>query len=309
MGSNGIMKIPNILYGTAWKKERTAELVKEAVRSGFRGIDTACQPKHYNEAGVGEGWRLAAEEAGLPREAFFLQTKFTPLSGQDPESLPYDLTDSLEDQVRQSVATSLVNLRTTYLDSLILHSPMGTFEETLTVWRVFEEAMAAGHVRGRLGISNCYDLNTLKALWNGATSVKPSILQNRFYAATGFDVDLRAFCKEKGITYQTFWTLTANRNALTSPEVMALAQGRGLTPQQTMFAFVSGTLGLVPLTGTSSSDHMIQDLEVIDRVARESSSCSTASVVSPEDTSTAKRVLLDAEEVQVMSQALGIPMP
>lgn len=46
-------KIPNIFYGTAWKKGKTAELVEKALRAGFRGIDTACQPKHYNEAGVG----------------------------------------------------------------------------------------------------------------------------------------------------------------------------------------------------------------------------------------------------------------
>lgn len=49
------VQMPNIIYGTAWKKERSAELVRLAINKGFRGIDTACQPKHYNEAGVGEG--------------------------------------------------------------------------------------------------------------------------------------------------------------------------------------------------------------------------------------------------------------
>jgi diketogulonate reductase-like aldo/keto reductase len=44
---------PPIFYGTAWKKDKTADLVDLAIRSGFRAIDTACQPKHYNEAGVG----------------------------------------------------------------------------------------------------------------------------------------------------------------------------------------------------------------------------------------------------------------
>ncbi|HLD22435.1 MAG TPA: hypothetical protein VJA83_00735, partial [Sulfuricurvum sp.] len=48
------MKIPPLIYGTAWKKEQTVNLVEMAIRSGFRGIDTACQPKHYHEAGVGE---------------------------------------------------------------------------------------------------------------------------------------------------------------------------------------------------------------------------------------------------------------
>ncbi len=44
--------MPPIMYGTAWKKEQTEELVVEAVKQGFRGIDTACQPKHYYEPGM-----------------------------------------------------------------------------------------------------------------------------------------------------------------------------------------------------------------------------------------------------------------
>ena len=46
------LKIPTIIYGTAWKKEMTADLVYKAIKHGFRAIDTACQPKHYNEHGV-----------------------------------------------------------------------------------------------------------------------------------------------------------------------------------------------------------------------------------------------------------------
>jgi diketogulonate reductase-like aldo/keto reductase len=76
--------IPALLYGTAWKKERTAELVAEAVHWGFRGIDTACQPKHYHEPGVGEGLRRAYAEGIVTRQDMFLQTKFTSFDGQDP---------------------------------------------------------------------------------------------------------------------------------------------------------------------------------------------------------------------------------
>ena len=49
------VRMPWIIYGTAWKKDSTAALVEQAISLGFRGVDTACQPKHYNEAGVGEG--------------------------------------------------------------------------------------------------------------------------------------------------------------------------------------------------------------------------------------------------------------
>eukprot|EP00984_Skeletonema_dohrnii_P019955 scaffold9647_cov72-Skeletonema_dohrnii-CCMP3373.AAC.1 len=91
-------KLPYIVYGTAWKKDATASLVSKAVESGFRFIDTACQPKHYNEAGVGEGWKEAAAKLGLTRSDFFLQTKFTSLDGQDPNKIPYDELETLEHQ-------------------------------------------------------------------------------------------------------------------------------------------------------------------------------------------------------------------
>lgn len=56
------------------------------MKSGFRAIDTACQPKHYYEPGVGEG----ILKSGIPRDQIFIQTKFTPIDGQDPNKVPYD---------------------------------------------------------------------------------------------------------------------------------------------------------------------------------------------------------------------------
>jgi len=49
------MNIPNMIYGTAWKKEATSNLVYEAIKQGFKGVDTACQPRHYREDLVGLG--------------------------------------------------------------------------------------------------------------------------------------------------------------------------------------------------------------------------------------------------------------
>ena len=50
-----------------------------ALKAGFRGIDTACQPKHYNEKGVGEGVADFLSSTGISRQELFLQTKFTAL--------------------------------------------------------------------------------------------------------------------------------------------------------------------------------------------------------------------------------------
>lgn len=117
------LNVPPLIYGTAWKKERTAELVEKAILCGFCGIDTACQPKHYNEPGVGEALSNLKIQ-GIPRESLFIQTKFTPLSGQDPTRVPYNPSATIKDQVLQSFQTSLKNLGVKYLDALLLHSPL-----------------------------------------------------------------------------------------------------------------------------------------------------------------------------------------
>src|SRR5258706_9743455 len=145
---------PKVLYGTAWKKTDTQRLVELAVRKGFRGIDTACQPKHYEEAAVGAA-ATACVKSGLARGDLYLQTKFTPVSGQDPRQIPYDPRASLAEQVAQSFAASLGNLQTDYLDCLILHSPLPAPQQTLEVWRAFESLVDAGGAP-QLGISNCY---------------------------------------------------------------------------------------------------------------------------------------------------------
>ena len=64
--------IPAFLYGTAWKKERTAELVYQAICSGFRAVDTAAQPKHYREDLVGDGIRRALDEGKVERDELFV---------------------------------------------------------------------------------------------------------------------------------------------------------------------------------------------------------------------------------------------
>ncbi len=252
--------IPPILYGTAWKKERTAELVSLALGCGFRGIDTACQPKHYDEAGVGAGIAACAAD-GIARDQLFVQTKFTPLGGQDPERVPYDPSAPLHEQVRQSFEASLRNLKTDYLDAWLLHSPLGELKQTLAAWRAMEEIASRGAVR-RLGISNCHSVAYLKDL-HRAAEVPPAVLQNRFYAEAGYDREIRAFCGDQGIVYQSFWTLTANPHLLKSDVVRALAAAYDCTAAQVLFRYLTQE-GVVPLTGTTSEQHMREDLAIFE---------------------------------------------
>jgi diketogulonate reductase-like aldo/keto reductase len=258
--SNSKIRVPKIIYGTAWKKADTQRLVNLAIQNGFRGIDTACQPKHYDEAGVGAGIAASLRE-GLTRADLYLQTKFTSLSGQDPKRIPYDPKAPLSHQVAQSVAVSLKNLQTDHLDCVLLHSPMPTMTQNLAVWRALETRVDTGLIR-QLGISNCYRLDDLKGL-NEAVRIKPAVVQNRFYADTNYDRDLRAYCDQHRIIYQSFWTLSANPQLLTHKVITTLASTHKRTAAQILFRYLT-QIGVVPLTGTKSETHMREDLSIFD---------------------------------------------
>lgn len=254
------VEIPRILYGTAWKKERTATLVEQALDLGFRGIDTACQPKHYDEAGVGRG--VAAGIAkGINRSELYLQSKFTALNGQDPQQIPYDAQASLSDQVIQSFQKSLNNLQTTYLDCLVLHAPMSKQSQMQEVWQAMEAIFSQGRAK-QLGISNCYDLKQLERLYETAT-VKPAVLQNRFIAETQYDRKIRDFCQEEHIIYQSFWTLTANPHILSHKTIQTLVNKYRHSAEQLFFRYLS-QIDIIPLSGTTSPTHMREDLAIFD---------------------------------------------
>ncbi|KAH0494429.1 hypothetical protein TgHK011_001048 [Trichoderma gracile] len=258
-------RIPKLVYGTAWKKDQTADLVYLALKTGFRGVDTAAQPKHYDERGVGAGVKRAIGEGLIKREDLFIQTKFTSPGGQN-HITPYDINAPLADKVHQSVQSSLENFtidgQEPYLDSLVLHSPMETMQETVTVWKTLESYTP--HKIRHLGISNT-TLPVLMALVNDMT-VKPAVVQNRFHNKTDYETDLRAFCREHKIVFQSFWTISANRHLLQSSPVREVAQKAGVGAVAAFYSMVLGLEGTTILDGTTSEAHMKDDLEGIEVV-------------------------------------------
>ncbi len=251
-----------LIYGTAWKKERTTELVKLAWQNGFRAFDTACQPKHYREDLVGEAIKQIIT-SGTAREDIYLQTKFTPVNGQDPTTIPYDPQLSLSEQVHASFAVSQKNLHSDYpggyIDGLLLHSPISPLQSTMEAWRALEDICEAGGAK-RIGISNCYDIALFEYLFEQAR-IKPSILQNRFYQESGYDKALRQFCVQNNVQYQSFWTLTANPHILAHSSVISLSKQMNRSPAQILFRYLHQR-SVTPLTGTSSQEHMREDLAI-----------------------------------------------
>src|SRR5688500_14993638 len=99
-------RVPFLLYGTAWKEDATQRLTELALQQGFRGIDTANQRRHYDEAAVGRAISASIASGLVVRDELFLQTKFTFRDGQD-HRLPYGPDAPISVQVKQSFASSL----------------------------------------------------------------------------------------------------------------------------------------------------------------------------------------------------------
>jgi len=250
--------LPDFLYGTAWKEDRTQALTELALRMGFRGIDTANQRRHYFEAGVGRGLAAAYRAAVVTRPELFLQTKFTSRPGQD-HRLPYDPAADLATQVAQSLAGSLEHLGTDHVDSYVLHGPAsghGWTEDDAVVWAAMARERDAGRTR-RLGVSNV-SRRHLEQMAAAGTEM-PAFVQNRCFARLGWDRDVRAFCGDRRIVYQGFSLLTANPEVLRHPLVADIAARGRATPAQVVFRFARA-VGMLPLTGTSDAEHMTQDL-------------------------------------------------
>ena len=254
--------IPFFFYGTAWKEERTAPLTFDALQAGFRAIDTANQRKHYHEEGVGLGIERFLTSGLCRREDLFLQTKFTFASGQDHRK-PYKNEDSIAQQVASSFKSSLEHLKTHYIDSLVLHGPYGYSnigKEDLEAWSAMEHLVKEKKVRF-LGISNV-SLTQLSTLCE-KVRIQPRLVQNRCYAHSGWDKQIRDFCRQKNISYQGFSLLTANSSELASPIVTEIAKKYQKTIPQIVFKFCQ-QIGMVCLTGTSNKEQMLQDLDIND---------------------------------------------
>ena len=261
MAVENINKFPSFIYGTAWKEDATAELVEKAVSTGFSAIDTANQPRHYQEHLVGEAL-LRLVSKGTKREGLFLQSKFTPANGHD-QRIPYDPTENLTTQVKQSFESTLKNLHTDHLDSYLLHGPYtqpGLGDEDWEVWSAIEELYKTGKTRF-IGISNV-NIIQLKLLSEKA-EIKPMVVQNRCFANQGWDSEIRGFCKTNQIGYEGFSLLTANPFVIQSPEVRSIARELGRTPEQVVFCFAMQA-GMIPITGTTNDQHMKEDLQAVD---------------------------------------------
>lgn len=131
--NNGV-KMPLLGYGVyQTPPDETETCVLAAIRNGYRSIDTA--QAYGNEEGVGN----AIVKCGLPREELFITTKIW-------------ISNAGYEKAKASIQESLKNLKTDYIDLLLIHQPFGDYYGS---YRAMEEAYKDGKVRA-IGVSNFY---------------------------------------------------------------------------------------------------------------------------------------------------------
>lgn len=233
--------IPKLGLGTWFiDDDKAAQAVREAVKLGYRLIDTA--QAYGNERGVGEGVRTC----GLPREQLFVASK-----------VAAELKDY--DSAAKSIDETLNKMGLDYLDQIIIHSPQPWtefrvekryFEENRAVWRALEDAQAAGKVKV-IGVSNFLrdDLENLLS----DCRVRPMVNQILLHISNT-DKALVDYCKEQNIQVEAYSPI-AHGEALKNPAIAAMAQKYGVTAAQLCIRYVI-QLGTVALPKTADPAHM-----------------------------------------------------
>lgn len=240
-------RIPKLGLGTWFiDDDKAAQAVREAVKLGYRLIDTA--QAYGNERGVGEGVRTC----GIPREQLFVASKVA------AENKTYE-------SAMASIDETLEKMGLGYLDQMIIHSPQPWaefrvekryFEENKQVWRALEDAQAAGKVKV-IGVSNFLqdDLENILA----DCRVKPMVNQILLHISNT-NRELLTFCEQQGIQIEAYSPI-AHGEALKNPAIIEMAQKYQVSVAQLCIRYVI-QLGTVALPKTANPAHMADNAAV-----------------------------------------------
>jgi diketogulonate reductase-like aldo/keto reductase len=144
-----------------------------------------------------------------------------------------------------------------------MHSTYSSPADTLIVWKALSTYVP--HKIHHLGVANT-PLADVRLLLAPEAGPSPAVVQNRFYDRTAWEVPLRSLCRQHGIVFQTFWTLTGNPALLRSPPVGKLASAAEVGKEVALYALVLGLGNTTILDGTTNETHMKEDLEGVQKV-------------------------------------------
>ena len=215
-------------------------LTELALRTGFRGIDTANQRRHYYEAGVGEAPRRRVPRGRRVARASCSCRRSSPTRTARTTACPTTRDADLATQVAQSFASSLEHLGTESLDSYVLHGPATGLDVDRRRLGGLAGDGAVERDAGRtrlLGVSNVTPRQLEALCGGGARQARPSSRTAATPASAGTARCARS-AASTGIVYQGFSLLTANRAALShAARAPASPRATARTPAQVVFRF------------------------------------------------------------------------
>ncbi len=239
---NNGLRIPKVALGT-WliDDSEVADAVREAVKIGYRHIDTA--QAYGNERGVGEGIRTC----GVPREEIFVTSKVA------AEHKSYD-------SAARSIDETLEKTGFDYIDMMIIHSPQPWrevnqsdnryFEENREVWKALEHSVRMGKVK-TIGVSNFLEEDIDNILQS--YEIKPAVNQILAHISnTPFD--LIDYCKRKNIVVEAYSPI-GHGEILSNQDIAKIAEKYSVSVAQICLKY-DLQLGMVILPKTTKSERM-----------------------------------------------------
>ena len=239
LASRGGAEIPVIGFGTS-SLGSCGEIVAQALKAGYRHIDTAW--KYGTEKGVGEGMRLS----GVPRGDIFLTTK---VSHEYLRAADF----------AKSVDESLANLRTDYVDLLLVHWPTIDNIPLAETMGALAKAKREGKAR-HVGVANFNIALTEEAM--RLCSEPFSVLQAEYHPHLSQEKVL-AFCRKAGLIFMAYCPLGRGR-VFKDPVLAEIAKSRGKSVSQIVLRWMVQQGNIAPIPRSANPHHMAESLQVFD---------------------------------------------
>jgi 2,5-diketo-D-gluconate reductase A len=241
LAMNNGLQIPQLGFGVFLvPPEETKQAVTEALKCGYRLIDTA--QGYQNEEGVG----AAIAESDVPRDELFITTKLT------NSEQGYDTTLTAFDG-------SMEKLGIAVLDLFLIHWPQPMFDQYVDTWRAFEKLLADGRVRS-IGVSN-FEIPHLQRLMS-ETDVVPTVNQIELHPQFPQD-ELREFHAEHGILTESWGPLGQGKGLLEDPNIVEVARRKDRTPAQVVLRW-HVQLGCIVIPKSVNPDRIQENIDLFD---------------------------------------------
>lgn len=212
--------------------------VREALEVGYRSIDTA--QAYYNEAQVGNAIRAS----GIERQKIFLTTKVW-------------ISNAGEERAAKSIDASLKNLKTDYLDLVLIHQPFGDYYGT---YRALQRALEVGKIRA-IGLSNFYDSRFVDVAEN--MDIKPTVLQLETHVYCQ-QKKMRELIKSYGTALMAWAPLVEGKNNFFADPVLSrIAHSHGKSIAQVALKYLTDE-NIIVIPKSTHQKRMIENIAISD---------------------------------------------